>query len=57
MGEGLFGKTAVGTGIGGSGEIRTHDTVSRMSLFESDAFNLSATLPSSFFKYPAIIQK
>ena len=31
--------------FGGSGEIRTHDTVSRMPLFESGAFNHSATLP------------
>jgi hypothetical protein len=31
--------------IGGRGEIRTHDTVSRTPDFESGALNHSATLP------------
>jgi hypothetical protein len=30
---------------GGGGEIRTHDTVSRMTVFKTVAFNHSATPP------------
>jgi hypothetical protein len=32
--------------VGGSGGIRTHDTVPRMPVFKTGAFNHSATLPS-----------
>ena len=31
--------------FGGSGRIRTADTISRMPVFETGAFNHSATLP------------
>lgn len=31
--------------LGGDGEIRTHDTVTRMPVFETSAFNRSATSP------------
>src|SRR6185436_3136098 len=34
-----------GTGAGGEGGIRTHDTVARMPHFECGAFDLSATSP------------
>jgi hypothetical protein len=33
--------------VNGWGEIRTHDTVSGMPVFETGAFNHSATHPSS----------
>jgi|SRR5580704_9447710 hypothetical protein len=34
-------------GIGGRGEIRTHETLSRLPVFKTGALNHSATLPRS----------
>ena len=42
--------------IGGRGGIRTHDELAPIRLFESRAFNHSATLPNTFTILPKTVQ-